>query len=53
MRSRSINDQAQAGLVTAIILLVAVAFFIGALCVQIANNPRPPERPLPTGCIEI
>jgi len=54
MRSRSVDQaQAQAGLVTAIVLLMAIAFFLGALCVQIANNPRPPARPAPTGCIEI
>jgi hypothetical protein len=50
---RSEEEQVQAGLVTAIILLVAVAFFVGALCVQVANNPRLPARPIPTGAIEL
>lgn len=47
------EEQVQAGLVTAIILLVAAAFFIGALCVQVANNSRLPARPIPTGAIEL
>jgi hypothetical protein len=50
---RTKQEQVEAGLVTAIILLFAVAFFLGALCVQIANNPRHPAKPVPTGYIEL
>lgn len=49
---RSTEEQVQAGLVTAIILLAAAAFLVGALCVQVANNPRLP-KPVPTGIIEL
>lgn len=50
---RSTEEQVQAGLVTAIILLVAAAFLVGALCVQVANNSRLPAKPIPTGIIEL
>jgi hypothetical protein len=50
---RSEEEQVQAGLIAAVILLVAAAFFIGALCVQVANNPRFQQKPVPTGVIEI
>jgi hypothetical protein len=50
---RSLDEQTQAGLVAAIILLMAVAFFIGALCTQIANHRPAPPKPVPTGVIQL
>lgn len=49
---RSLDEQTQAGLVAAIILLMAAAFFLGALCTQIANHRPAPPKPISTGVVQ-
>lgn len=50
---RTKQEKVEAGMITAIIFLVAVAFFCGALCTQISNVKHRPAKPVHTGCIEI
>jgi len=50
---RTQQEQVEAGVITAVIFLLAVAFFVGALCTQIANVKHRPAKPTPTGCIEL
>ena len=50
---RQVEERVEAGLVTAIILLMALAFFAGALFTQVANSPRPEARPAPTGVVAL